>query len=166
MNPKAKIILRELSKYKNPVVLETGCTRHTVLSKALPDGASTYYIAKWIKENGGEFYSIDKKNIGQAGKLLLDYGLNWHCNFIDGNSLEEIPKLKLKFDVVLLDSANDAEQIWLEYQLVQNYLTPGATMIIDDVNISSRVKKKGDKVYPHIKNKGIKHRLENEMLII
>lgn len=165
MNPKAKIILRELSKYKNPVVLETGCTRHTVLSKALPDGASTYYIAKWIKENGGEFYSIDKQNTYKAKQLLDKNGLE--CNFIAGDSLEEIKKLKGKrFDLVLLDSANDPELILKEFIAISQRMKNDFTVIVDDVNVKSSIKKKGDKLIPFLEKHGISYKVENQMCII
>ena len=75
MNQKARIILRELNKYNNPVILETGCIRHTSIEMAQLDGGSTYYIANWVKQHGGRFYSIDNKNTDKAEKLLKENDL-------------------------------------------------------------------------------------------
>lgn len=170
MNLKAKIIIRELSKYRNPVILETGCIRHTDIKKAQSDGGSTYYIANWLKQNKGKLHSIDNKNTGKAKELLKKEGLlSENIHFHEGGSLEILRDINMRFvyyDFVLLDSANDADLILSEYLLIKDKVKKQSTIIVDDVNMSSHVKKKGHKLIPYLKEINIPFRIENEMCII
>lgn len=170
MNQKARIILRELNKYNNPVILETGCIRHTSIEMAQLDGGSTYYIANWVKQHGGKFYSIDNKNTDKAEQLLKENDLmSDNIIFKKGSSIEVLADINMflvNYDFVLLDSANDASLILDEYKIISRRMNKKGTIIVDDVNMSSRIKKKGHKLIPYLKEKGINFRIENEMCII
>jgi len=67
------------------------------------------------------------------------------------NIIKDIPESR-KFDVVLLDSANDPDLIFNEYLQIRKNLQEESIVIVDDVTSPG---KKGDILVPYLKGQGI-----------
>ena len=157
---RAKNIIKELEKLgENPTIIETGTIRNTKQEYAEGDGHSTLHIARWIKENGGTFHSIDL-HIATSMKYITQLGLAKYVNYHQGNSLNVLPKLK--GDLYYLDSANDADLILEEFKLVEPH---AKTVIIDDVDPNNPELQKGLKVISYIDGK-YDYKIENRHLTI
>lgn len=126
-------------------ILETGCLR--AAANRIGDGHSTYYIARWVKKNGGHFISIDNSpaSIAAARNYLSSQGLLSQVNLICEDSVAAIQKPLLlagSLDFALLDSAgiettveSAANDLNLrEYQAVVKRLRQPAIVVIDDCN--------------------------------
>ena len=55
--PSFTLMMEHLSKYTNPVIIETGCAREE--NSFDSNGMSTLIFDEYVKNNGGEFYSVD-----------------------------------------------------------------------------------------------------------
>ena len=125
-------------------ILETGCLRSA--TGRIGDGHSTYYIARWVKKNGGHFTSIDHDpaSIGAARNYLSSQGLLPYADLICEDSLSAIlkPLLARPLDFALLDSAGidttaetSANNLNLrEYRAVSKRLRRPGIVVIDDCN--------------------------------
>lgn len=139
-------------------VLETGRSRNPKWRKS--DGNSTYFFSKHKKikslisiDNDSENYSNFSGSEDFCRNFLSTKQLK-KIKFINGDSRDEIKKLAndTVIDLAFLDSANQGELIFEEYQSVEKYLnTDFAIVLIDDVTPPG---KKGDKIIPFLENKG------------
>lgn len=142
-------ILNTLKQKEDLIIVETGAIRNPNLKYAVGDGWSTYWIAKWVKENGGKFISIDL-DTRVAKEFITKLGLQNFVNFLEGNSLELLPTLPTQVSLVLLDSANDADHILAEFLLIENR---ARVCVIDDTIMGSTEVVKGQKVIPYAQKK-------------
>ena len=162
-NPKQVAMKNAINLLKgntNIISLETGRIRNPAWRNS--DGNSTYFITAAQKIH--TLYSLDNDSENFSGysgsqayceQYLSTQQLN-KVIFINGNSTETIKNipLSIKFDFVLLDSANDPELIFNEYLAIAPYLNPiKAIVMVDDVTLPG---KKGDTIMPFFKSKGIK----------
>lgn len=132
-------------------IVETGSIRNTGSAYAIGDGHSTEHIARWIKESKRphSFTSIDL-DTHVAESYIQSLGLSNYVKFIMGNSHDVIPTLNENIHLALLDSANDADVILTEFQLVLPKMNKrGAIIAIDDVFPGSKTVVKGHKVIPY-----------------
>jgi hypothetical protein len=142
-------------------IVETGSIRNDSERNHLGDGWSTYYIAKFISESKfhHNFTSIDLKT-AVANKFLKDKGLDRHVHLIKGNSLDVLRDIEGQLDLVYLDSANNADQIFNELMLVKDKLSKNNIVIIDDIKTD-----KPKKVLPYLKANDLEFKIEGRHLI-
>ena len=123
---KGKIITEIIKKYNPKTVLEIGTLY----------GYSAILMANILPE-GGKVVTIElnKTNANIARKNMADAGLSDKIDIVDGNALEVIPKLDLKYDLLFLDAAKDE---YLKYlKLVENKnLKKGSIVVADNVEVS------------------------------
>lgn len=146
-------------------VLETGRARNRHWSYT--DGNSTFFFAHLA--NVRRLISIDNDSEDFTGfSGTKEYCEHYLPNrdrevveLINGDSVTQINSLgdDVVLDFVLLDSANDPDVTFREYQAVKRLLSPkGAVVCIDDVSGSG---KKGDIVVPYLISQGLEeHRYE------
>lgn len=80
---------------------------------------------------------VDVKAQEQVGVMLtnLDLTPSQQCFYIEGNSLEVLPKMveqSVKYDVVLLDGDHNYHTVAKEMAMLEDLTQPGALVIIDD----------------------------------
>jgi hypothetical protein len=143
-----RIILYILVRlYKPAVCLETGVFY----------GGNTCFILNALRRNNfGELISIDlpaneiKSNerhflVGDGENIpdKLDSGFLIHeslknrWNFIRGDSLQEIPKIKKEIDLYIHDSEHSFQFIKKEMSLIWEKLSKKATIVADDLDWSN-----------------------------
>lgn len=156
-------LLDQLKKqYGQVSIVETGTIRNTNVRYATGDGWSTYWIAKWVKENNGTFVSIDIDPI-TAQNFMVRHDLQNSVKFYRGNSLLLLPQIVGPIHFVLLDSANDAKHILKEFKLVEGSAT---IIVIDDVIMDSPDVVKGHQVVPYAQARGHRVELKDRLAII
>lgn len=114
-------------------IVETGSIRGEGKNYERNDGWSTLYIARWVQDHGGKFYSIDL-DIATAGKVLskafgfekvpvpgakeVIFDLKPHgCVMLrQGDSVEQLITLRM-IDFAYLDSSNDPLRNLAEFEL-------------------------------------------------
>jgi predicted O-methyltransferase YrrM len=163
-------VLNELYKKKERdrvlQIVETGTLRNISEEYAIGDGHSTLYIAEWVKDcPDTHFVSIDL-DVRVCNQYLEALGLRDYVELVESDSLTYLANLTGEIDLFYLDSMNDADHIFKEYQLARTKLKAGGVIIIDDVVPYSPVIKKGHKVLPYLQKHGIKHHFISDQQII
>lgn len=148
-------------------IVELGTIRNAASEYSTGDGWSTLHIAKWLRGKPHNFYSVDLK-IDVARELLLERGLLAYVKLHESHShtwLEHDCPRPVHF--ALLDTANDAQNTWREWQLIAPKLHPEAIVVVDDVNLESSELKKGDILIPKLQANPNWHvELTNRLAII
>ena len=123
---KGKIITEIIKKYNPKTVLEIGTLY----------GYSAILMAN-ILPLGGKVVTIelDKLIAATARKNIADAGLSDKIDIVDGNALEAIPKLDLKYDLLFLDAAKDEYLKYLKSAENKN-LKKGSIVVADNVEVS------------------------------
>ncbi len=112
----------------------------TLVSIDLPDSK----IQK-IKEVKGDSLSLSRHpSVGsseyyenmQPGFIIPEY-LKKSWNFIEGSSLEEIPKLNHTFDFYIHDSDHSFDFLNAEISFALSKMNPKGTVVVDDINWSN-----------------------------
>ena len=152
-----EIITRELTRLGGPLrTLETGSIRSSEPRYEAGDGWSTLAFARYARDHGGVFVSIDL-DTSAAEEVLVREGLRESVDLREGNSLDVLPGIiesGAGLDVVLLDSDNDADLIMTEFAVVRRALAPGSVLLVDDVVPDSRTVVKGKKLLPFLRGEG------------
>ena len=131
-------------------ILETGSIRNEAEEYHQNDGWSTLTFAQHVKEHGGSLTSVDL-DITAADVVLNRHGLRDTVNLVQQHSIEFLAgeiAAGTRYDVILLDSENDADLILNEYLLAKN-LGPGL-LLVDDVEPGSATVVKGQKLLPWV----------------
>jgi len=98
-------------------------------------------------------FEIDQENIKTAKKICKDFhGITFHL----GDSLKMLPKVLQEvkppqIHVAYLDSVNNADHIFNEFEIVEPYLKSGSILVVDDITCESC--KKGKKILSYLKAK-------------
>lgn len=145
---------RERTGSSDLAILETGSIRNEAEEYHQNDGWSTLTFAQYVKEHGGSLTSVDL-DIAAADRVLTRHGLRDTVNLVEQHSIEFLAGEVLtnaQYDVILLDSENDADLILHEYLLAKN-LGPGL-VLVDDVEPGSRTVVKGQKLLPLLEQSG------------
>ncbi len=116
-------------------IVETGCLRDTRPSAAFSDGWSTYYLARFAKETGSLFTSIElfKAGIETCWNFLFTYGLDRQVNFVCEDSihvLNNFPNLA-PADFYLLDSCDGLEHGLAEFKAASAHKPK--MIVMDDI---------------------------------
>lgn len=143
-------ILRQMES-KNLVVVETGTIRNTKLEYADGDGWSTLHLAKWNLGKNHQIYSIDLYT-EVCERFLAENHLSDRIILKQGSSLDHLATFD-QIDFAYLDSANDAQLILDEFQLVENRMSKGGVVVVDDVIMNSKDVVKGHLVVPYARKK-------------
>lgn len=124
---KGKIITGIIQKYKPRNILEIGTLY----------GYSAILMADTLKGADGKVVTIeiDKSIADIARKNIADANLLDKIDVIFGNSLDEIPRLNSKFDLLFLDAAKNEYLKYLELAQ-KNDLKRGTIVVADNVEIS------------------------------
>ena len=124
---KGKIITGIIQKYKPRSILEIGTLY----------GYSAILMADTLKGADGKVVTIemDKSIADIARKNIADANLLDKIDVIVGNSLDEIPRLNSKFDLLFLDAAKNEYLKYLELAQ-KNDLKRGTIVVADNVEIS------------------------------
>lgn len=161
----SKLLTGELDAYSERTgrsaltILETGSIRNEAEEYHQNDGWSTLTFAQHVKAFGGSLTSVDL-DISAADAVLTRHGLRDTVNLVEQHSIEFLAgevAAAAQYDVVLLDSENDADLILHEYLLAKS-LSPGL-ILVDDVEPGSPTVVKGHKLLPLIQATGVSWRM-------
>lgn len=153
--------LRSRTGWTDLKILETGTIRNTGEEYRVGDGWSTVAFAEDAKKNDGSLISIDL-DVSHSEKVLREQGLLDHVTLVTGYSIEVMARMlgdRPKFDVILLDSDNDAQLILHELMLARVMAVPGALLMLDDIAVEggSGGAVKGARAIPYLESLGIEH---------
>ena len=161
----SQLLTDELAAYsaragrRDLTILETGSIRNEAEEYHQNDGWSTLTFAQHVKEHGGSLTSVDL-DISAADVVLTRHGLRDTVNLVEQHSIDFLAAqiaTGARYDVILLDSENDADLILHEYMLAKNL---GAGLIlVDDVEPGSTTVVKGHKLLPLIETSGTPSRM-------
>ena len=149
---------------KNLRILETGTIRGTGEEYRDNDGWSTLVFAECVKEYGQLFYSVDL-DVSVATQVLGTRNLLPYANLVKGYSVDVLARMLAgriaTFDLILLDTDNDAELILHEYLIARHLLSDeGGTILVDDVDLESSGVVKGHKLVPWLDANKTEYRIE------
>jgi hypothetical protein len=144
-------------------LLETGSIRNSAPGHRLADGWSTLTFAEHVRDHGGSITSVDL-NTSEAKVVLESEGLADKVELIDGDSVKTLLELRengRSFDLVLLDSGNDPDLIFREYQVAVKMVRHPSLIVVDDVKCHPDSHgTKGELVVPHLEAQGIPFRVK------
>jgi hypothetical protein len=161
----SQLLTDELAAYsaragrRDLTILETGSIRNEAEEYHQNDGWSTLTFAQHVKEHGGSLTSVDL-DISAADVVLTRHGLRDTVNLVQQHSIDFLGAqiaTGARYDVILLDSENDADLILNEYLLAKN-LDPGL-VLVDDVEPGSTTVVKGHKLLPWVEASGTPSRM-------
>lgn len=156
-------ILRQLD-YKPLTIVETGTIRSVHPQYAIGDGHSTLHIARFCANSvfDHSFHTIDL-NTTIAKRYMEEMAVEDYVTFHEGNSLNILPQFS-QIDVAYLDSANDADLILAEFEIV----LPKTKhfIIIDDVDPKNKELRKGLKVLQLLGKTSLPYSVRNRQLVI
>ena len=140
-------------------ILETGTIRQDTEAHRQGDGWSTLTFAQWVAEHGGHVTSIDL-HIATAGHVIDREGMDRHVTLIRGYSVDMMAAMLAdgeRFDVILLDSENDAALILHEFMIAKQLLRRPGLILVDDVVPGSATVVKGAQLAPWLESHGIEY---------
>lgn len=155
----------------SPVIVETGTAR-AGSRWCDSDGCSTLIFADWVKNHGGEFYSVDisEANLQNAADALGDARLFAHL--VHSDSIPFLSNFSRPIDFLYLDSydyeygnPNPSQQHHLK-EIVAAYpwLTPTSIVMIDDCALPEGGK--GKLVIAYLQERGWKVLVEGYQVIL
>lgn len=134
-------ILETVSKGAPLRIVETGCLRDTDPAACFSDGWSTYYIACWVRDHPGSFFSsveLDQENFFTCAQFLSGKNLfTDRVTLVSGDSLEFLQDKEA--DVYLLDSCDGFEHGLEEFKAAMEH-KPKA-ILMDDLESKGRYAK-------------------------
>lgn len=121
-----------LNTFDEPLLLETGCIRN-----AKEGTDSTLIIASTVRDRG-TFYTFELRpeHIELCKERCGEH--NRYINYVQGDSITSLQKYVAegrleKVNFAFLDSRNDGEHIWQEFQAIESKFVPGSVLVVDDV---------------------------------
>jgi predicted O-methyltransferase YrrM len=144
-------------------IVETGSIRFNTPEHEQGDGWSTLQFARDVQANGGNLISVDldtsvaREVLIQRGIEVVDNSDLCGVHLIEGHSIEVLGymalmengyQLQRPIDVLLLDSANEADLILHEWLVAKQLLAGDALLMVDDVDLSSPNVVKGHRIIP------------------
>jgi hypothetical protein len=133
-------------------ILETGTIRQDTEAHRLGDGWSTVAFAKHVAEHGGHVTSIDLEVDTARPVLDREHCSTMTCGRATPSTGWRPCWRRQRFDVILLDSDNDAQLILHEFMIAQKLLNRPGLIMVDDVVPGSRDVVKGHELVPWLGN--------------
>jgi hypothetical protein len=160
-----EILERELAKFgaRNLSVVETGTIRGDAEASRIGDGWSTLWFAERNRFEGtpAQVISIDLVT-HVADKVLEQHGVRDRVILVEDHSIAALARLeRASFDVVFLDSDNDAQLIKHEFLIALALVKPGGVILIDDCAFVEKPPTgalKGELVIPYLKDTQMPYR--------
>ena len=148
----------------DPVCVETGCVRSLTAKTK-----STLGIASALAGRG-RFYTfeISPEHIAVCKEVCKDF--NEHIQYVEGDSVANLKRLVdngdlSRVDIAFLDSANDGDHIWREFEVLEPTFVTGSMLVVDDVLWAE----KGKVISPYLKQSELwntqVHNVENGILV-
>jgi predicted O-methyltransferase YrrM len=140
-------------------ILEVGCARSVSEDYLVGDGWSTLTLAGEVREHGGSLTGIDL-DTGPAAELLAGHQLD--AVLLQGPSLDVLPGLVGEgrvFDVIFLDSGNDADLVLEEFFLAVRLSARPGLLMADDMDQHDPEVVKGLKLIPHLEAEKYRYRM-------
>lgn len=156
-----EIVRRELATFGGQSIVETGTIRGEGDQYRTGDGWSTVAFAEHIRDHGGSVTSIDL-DVSTAKKVLAEHDLDGYVNLIEGHSIQVLARLLAAgshFDMILLDSDNDAQLILHEYLIASAMLQHPGILMVDDVDLESEMVMKGHQIVPWLDREGMPYEI-------
>lgn len=154
--------LRRRTGWDSLDILETGTIRNTGEEYRTGDGWSTLAFAEDVLSNGGSLTSIDLDTT-HAEKVLGDRELLAGVNLLTGYSIDVMGRMlgkKHRYEVIFLDSDNDAQLILHELMLARLMSKKGTLLMLDDIDLDGRSKAvKGLRAIPYLAAAGIDYKI-------
>ena len=165
----SEVLREQLDRFRKTVgddpqgleILETGTIRQDTPEHRAGDGWSTLTFAEYVAQYGGHVTSIDL-HTETAARVLTREGVADHVTLRQGYSIEWMASMLSagqRFDVILLDSENDATLILHEYMLAQKLLRRPGLILVDDVVPGSTAVVKGMRLVPWLESHGTKYQI-------
>ena len=97
------------------------------------NGYGAIHMGMGFEANGGHLYTIDisPEMVRQCRENIKKTGLQETVTCIEGDALEEIPKLTGEFDFVFIDAAK--RDYYNYFKTISPKLKPGAVIVADNV---------------------------------
>lgn len=163
------VLAAELERLSNRVgrvsldILETGSIRNATEPHRVGDGWSTLTLATYRATYGGRFVSVDL-DTSQAKKVLAREQIAG-VELVQAESvatLKECLAAGMSFDFILLDSGDDPELIYAEYEVARQLVRVPGLIAVDDVAYHpGSYGSKGERVVPHLEAEGIDFRVSS-----
>lgn len=154
--------LRRRTGWVDLDILETGTIRNSEEEYRNGDGWSTLAFAEDVATHGGSLTSIDL-DVTHAEKVLEDNGLLPHVNLLTGYSIDLLGRIltkKHRYEVIFLDSDNDAQLILHELMLARLMAKKGTLLMLDDIDLTGQSEAvKGLRAIPYLEAAGIEHKI-------
>lgn len=137
-----------LGAFPDPLCVETGCIRN-----AKEGTDSTLVIAQALERAGrGRLltFELQPKHVEVCRAVCRSY--EHRIEYVLGDSTASLRRLSgdgtlPAIHFAFFDSANDPEQIWSEFETVEDRFLPGSIVIVDDTVPPSR---KGRRIKPYL----------------
>jgi len=125
------VVSEILERVEQPVLVETGCIR------TLFEGTeSTLTIARLVRDRG-RFYSFELRPEHIEVSRQVCGELDRFVTYVEGDSVANLERLAAdelsRIDFAFLDSANDGDHTWREFQAIESCFVPGSVLVCDDV---------------------------------
>lgn len=169
------LLIKELDAFRERTgrqelqILETGSIRNEGEQYHQNDGWSTLTFAQYVAKHGGRLTSIDL-DVSAADAVLKRHEVRDHVKLVRGYSIDALAEyletpdaVRPSFDVVLLDSENDATLTMAEYLLARRLMNHPALLLADDVEPDSAIVVKGKQLVPHLDAQQQPWRLETRI---
>lgn len=135
-------------------ILETGTIREDTSAHQQGDGWSTLAFAQDAHLTGGHVTSVDLRT-EVADQVLTDRGMRSYATLEQGYSVAVMAELLARghrYDVILLDSENDAQLTLHEFFLALQLIRRPGLLLVDDVVLGSSTVVKGHQLVPWLDN--------------
>lgn len=154
--------LRRRTGWRDLDILETGTIRNSAEEYRDGDGWSTLAFAEDVAANGGSLTSVDL-NTAHAEQVLEAHGLMDGVTLLTGYSIDLLGRAltqRHKYEVIFLDSDNDAQLILHELMLARLMAKKGALLMLDDIALDKESDAvKGVRAIPYLEAAGIEHKV-------
>jgi predicted O-methyltransferase YrrM len=77
----------------------------------------------------------EKRQLTFVERYLVCVGCDSEVTFVEGNSLSMVPRIKQKFDLILVDGGHSNHEARKDLENSWKILAPGGTLLFDDTKI-------------------------------
>jgi hypothetical protein len=168
-------VISILSKTKNPLIVETGCSRidHGLLAWG-DDGCSTFLYDIFTLPNHGKVISVDinvenvkhaNSKTSQRVKVFCDDSVNFLSRFTEAGEIDLLYLDSFDFDP---NNPEPSQNHHLkEIEVIFDRLKPGCLILVDDAGVKSETAAlgKAGKVFDFMESKGVYPKIQDYQLL-